>query len=69
MEEHKSVEFWRQSCNDLQEKIVVSVGQTEAAVSISKDLLQQRDDLRNQIKELTATVDRLRLHIQQGVEL
>lgn len=69
MEEHKSVEFWRQSCNDLQEKIVISVGQTETAVAISKDLLQQRDDLRNQIKELTATVDRLRLHIQQGVEL
>lgn len=69
MEENKSVEFWRQSCNDLQEKIVISVGQTEAAVAISKDLLQQRDDLHDQIKKLTATVDRLRLHIQQGVEL
>ena len=33
------------------------------------DITEQRDTLKAQIGQLTATIERLRLHIAQGVEL
>jgi outer membrane murein-binding lipoprotein Lpp len=62
-------EAWQARCDELSIVNEQLREQRESARSIAQRLEEALTQSEEKVKELSATMDRLRLHIQQGVEL
>lgn len=62
-------EAWQARCDELTIANEQLREQRETARGLAQRLEEALTQAEEKVKELSATVDRLRLHIQQGVEL
>lgn len=63
------LDMWQARCDELQVRNEILRDERDAARNTAALLEAELADHDKVIHELSATIDRLRLHIQQGVEL
>jgi len=63
------LDLWQSRCDELQVRNEILRDERDKARSLAALLEAELANYDKLIHELSATVDRLRLHIQQGVEL
>lgn len=61
--------MWDARCNDLQNSLDRVREERDNALDAAKSLHQELEACRDRIKSLGGQLDRLRIHLQQGIEL